>query len=323
MGIVAGLVVLAGLFVGWNLGANDGANAMGTAVGAKVRTLRQAVFLVAVFGFLGAVLLGDRVIKTIGKGIVPMEQLDSGLAMHIALAAMFAAGLWILLATYLKLPVSTTHATVGAVAGAGLAAHNVPILWNQFIDICLAWILTPLGSALIALLISKLLAVLFAGRSVGNGRWISFLLTLSGIYMAFAWGANDVANATGIMLGAGIISAKWAAALGGLAIALGVATWGYKVMETIGTRITHLVPLMAFVAELSAALNVFLYTMWGLPVSTTHSIVGAVFGVGLANGRAALNSRTIRDIVAAWASTPLISGAISFLLFYLFLPLFA
>lgn len=321
MGLVGGLVILSGLYVGWALGANDGANCMGTAVGARVRTLRQAVVLVGVFGFLGAVLLGDRVIKTIGKGIVPLDRIDPGLSLQIALAAMFAAGTWILVATYLRLPVSTTHSAVGAVAGAGLAAGSVPIYWNQFLDIFLAWVLTPLGSALLGLATYTALSWWFARFPLRSEKPISILLTLSGVYMAFSWGANDVANATGLLVGAGLLPARAAAALGGAAIAVGVAGWGYKVMETIGSRITHLLPVMAFAAELAAALNVHLYTSWGIPVSTTHSVVGAVFGVGLAHGKAALNRRTARDIVLAWAATPIAGGVLAYLLYHILAPL--
>lgn len=316
MGLLSALAVLSGLYVGWALGANDGANCMGTAVGARVRTLRQAVFLVSLFGFLGAITLGGRVIKTIGKGIVPLDRLEPQMAMHIALAAMFAAGTWLLLATYLGLPVSTTHASVGAVAGAGLATGATPIYWSKFADIFLAWILTPLGAAILGFATYGLLVGLLRLFPLRNDRPIAHLLTLSGIYMAFAWGANDVANATGPIVGAGILTPITAAALGGLAIAVGVFTWGYRVMETIGSRITHLVPLMAFSAELAAAINVHLYTAWGIPVSTTHAIVGAVFGVGLANGKAALNRRTARDIVLAWAATPLAGGILAFLFYF-------
>jgi PiT family inorganic phosphate transporter len=322
LGFVSVLVLVTGLFVGWSLGANDGANAMGTAVGARVRTLRQAVVIVAVFGFLGSILLGGKVIKTIGKGIVPLDLVDPNQALQIAVAAMLAGGLWITVATLLQMPVSTTHATVGAVAGAGVAAGNVVIYWSKFQDIFLAWILTPLGAGLIALLMAKLFHVIMRRFPIHNDRVYAYLLTLSGIYMAFTWGANDVANATGLIVGAGVLSPQMAAGLGGLAIAAGVSTMGYRVMETIGTRITHLVPAMAFIAELAAAVNVHLYTSLGIPVSTTHAIVGAVFGVGLANGRAALNARTARDIVMAWAATPLAAGFLAFIVYHVINPIF-
>lgn len=311
------LILVGGAFVAWNLGANDGANAMGTAVGARVRTVREAVLIVGVFGALGAITMGGNVIKTIGNGIVPLDELADGVALTIAVSALFSAGAWIALATYFGLPVSTTHSSVGAVAGAGLAAASVPVHWGVFGDIFVAWIATPLGSGVIAFVLYHVVRWLLNRWPVSNRVW-AWLLTLSGIYMAFSWGANDVANATGVIVGSGLLNAQWAAALGGIAIAIGVATWGYRVMETVGSGITALAPAMAFVAEVAGALNVHLYTILGIPVSTTHSIIGAIFGVGLVHGRSALNRKVARDIVLAWAGTPVAAGLIAFVLYYVF-----
>lgn len=322
MGLLGILIVFAGLFVGWSLGANDAANAMGTAVGARVRTIREAVFIVGVFSLLGAVLFGHRVIKTIGNGIVPLDDLVQHQATLISLSAMLAAGTWLVLATYFKLPVSTTHSAVGAVAGAGLAAGNVPIEWMKLVDIFLAWILTPVGSAILAYLLYQLLRFAVLQRFDVDDKVWGWPLTISGMYMAFAWGANDVANATGLVVGAGLMSPTAAAFLGGVAIVIGIATWGYRVMETVGTRITHLLAPMAFIAEAAAALNVHLYTVLGLPVSTTHSIVGAIFGVGLVFGKKAIDIRTLRDIVLAWAATPVSAGLAAMLLYWILSRIF-
>lgn len=316
------LIILAGLFVGWSLGANDAANAMGTAVGARVRTIREAVIIVGVFSLLGALLFGHRVIKTIGSGIVPLDQLATHQATLIALAAMVAAGTWLLLATYFKLPVSTTHSAVGAVAGAGLAAGNVPIEWSKLIDIFLAWILTPVGAAILAYVLYQALRLFVLQRFDVDDKVWSWPLTISGMYMAFAWGANDVANATGLIVGAGLMTAPVAALIGGIAIVIGISTWGYRVMETVGTRITHLLAPMAFIAEAAAALNVHLYTILGLPVSTTHSIVGAIFGVGLVYGKKAIDTRTLRDIVLAWAATPVAAGLAAMVMYWILVRIF-
>ncbi|MFS8582061.1 MAG: anion permease [Limnochordales bacterium] len=315
MDLLALLILLSGLLAGWTLGANDAANSMGTAVGARVRTIREAVIIVGVFSLAGALLYGHRVINTIGKGIVPLDQLDSDLSTVIALAAMLAAGGWLFAATYLKLPVSTTHSIVGAVAGAGLAAGNVPIVWAKLLDIVSAWVLTPVGGALVAYVLYQLLRLLVLKRFNPPDKVWVWPLTLSGMYMAFSWGANDVANATGLMVGVGIVSPFVAALIGGVAIVVGIGTWGYRVMETVGTRITNLLPAMAFIAEVGAALNVHLYTALGLPVSTTHSIVGAIFGVGLVHGRKGIDVRTVRDIVLAWAATPVAAGVVAFVVY--------
>ena len=131
--------------------------------------------------------------------------------------------------------------------------------------------------------------------------------------MAYSWGANDVANATGVIVGAGILSSKVSVIIGGMAIVLGIVTWGYKVIETIGSSITNLLPIMAFSAQLASAINVHLYTIFGIPVSTSHSIVGAIFGVGLVRGIRVVNTRIMKEIIICWLATPFISGLISFL----------
>lgn len=315
MTLLNALILLSGIFAGWTLGANDAANSMGTAVGAKVRSIREAVIIVGVFSLAGALLFGHSVIKTIGRGIVPLDQIDPHQSTIIALTAMLASGIWLFAATYLKLPVSTTHSIVGAVAGAGLAAGNVPIYWAQLVEIVMAWVLTPLGSAVLGYVLYQLLRIFVLKRfNLPDRIWV-WPLTLSGMYMAFSWGANDVANATGLMVGVGLVSPFQAAFLGGIAIVVGIATWGYRVMETVGTRITNLLPAMAFIAEVAAALNVHLYTILGLPVSTTHSVVGAIFGVGLVLGRRAVDVRTVRDIVLAWAATPAAAGVVALVLY--------
>lgn len=322
MGLLGVLIVIAGIFVGWSLGANDAANAMGTAVGAKVRTIREAVIIVGVFSLLGALIFGHRVIKTIGNGIVPMDSLDPELSVLLALTAMLGAGTWLLLATYFKLPVSTTHSAVGAVAGAGLAAGNVPVEWSKLAEIFMAWILTPVGAALLAYVSYQGLRFFVLQRYDVSDKVWAWPLTISAMYMAFTWGANDVANATGLIVGAGMMSAPVAALVGGVAIVLGISTWGYRVMETVGTRITHLLAPMAFIAEVAAALNVHLYTILGLPVSTTHSIVGAIFGVGLVFGKKAIDTRTLRDIVLAWAGTPVAAGVASVIIYWILARIF-
>jgi phosphate/sulfate permease len=140
------------------------------------------------------------------------------------------------------------------------------------------------------------------------------LIIISGCYVAFTWGANDVANATGVIVGAGVLGPKMSLILGGLAIVVGIMTWGYKVIETIGSSITNLLPIMAFSAQLASAINVHIYTLFGIPVSTSHSIVGAIFGVGLVRGVRVINLRIMREIIICWLATPFVSGLISFLI---------
>jgi inorganic phosphate transporter, PiT family len=310
--LLVSLVLIMGVAVGWSIGANDAANSLGTAVGSKVLTLRQAIILIVIFGFLGAYLQGAYVTKTIGKGIVPLDQLDRQVAIYIAVVASFAACAWVVLATYWKMPISTSHSIVGAVAGAGLAV-GAPVKWKMLLDIFICWIFTPLGAAIfgyIFFIILQNLFYRFVPRKLIKPI-VFFLIIASGCYVAFTWGANDVANATGVISGVGVLTPKMSVIFGGLAIVLGIMTWGYKVIETIGSEITRLLPIMALSAQLASAVNVHIYTVFGIPVSTSHSIVGAICGVGLVRGMRVLNFRIMKDMILCWLATPFISGVIS------------
>lgn len=308
------LTILMGLAVGWSIGANDAANSLGTAVGSKVLTLKQAIILIAVFGFLGAFLQGSYVTKTIGKGIVPLDILSKDTATYVALVASFGACVWVVLATYWKMPISTSHSIVGGVAGAGLAIH-APVKWKALLDIFICWIFTPLGAAILGYLFYRLFKNIFYAIIPRKyfRKIMSVLIIISGCYVAYTWGANDVANSVGVLVGANILSAHMSIILGGIAIVVGIMTWGYKVIETIGSEITQLLPIMAFAAQLASAINVHIYTLFGVPVSTSHSIVGAIFGVGLVRGVRVVNIRIMREIITCWLLTPFISGIITFL----------
>lgn len=308
------LVLLMGLAVGWSIGANDAANSLGTAVGSKVLTLRQAIILIVVFGFLGAYLQGAYVTKTIGKGIVPLDQLEKQVAMYVAVIASFAACVWVVLATYWKMPISTSHSIVGAVAGAGLAV-GAPVRWKMLLDIFVCWIFTPIGAAILGYIFFRMLQNLFY-RFLPR-KFIKpivfFLVIASGCYVAYTWGANDVANSVGVISGVGVLTQKASVIFGGLAIVIGIMTWGYKVIETVGSEITRLLPIMALSAQLASAVNVHLYTVFGIPVSTSHSIVGAICGVGLVRGIRVLNFRIMKDMIICWMATPFISGLIGYI----------
>ncbi len=307
------VILLLALYIGWNIGANDAANCVGADVGSGKMSLKEGIIITSVFSLLGAFLLGSHVTKTIGKGIVPLHKLDPSLALLVALAAIFAAALSITVATYKKLPVSTSHAIVGSVAGAGLAL-GAPVIWSKLTDIFLCWLLTPLSAGLLSYFLYFFAKRLFPKIVPAHWqeRFLRGLILLTSAYMAFIWGANDVANASGLLVGIGKIDFFPAAIICSAAIIIGICTWGYKVIETVGFRITHLAPLMTVVVEIAAAININLFTLFGIPVSTSHSIIGAVVGVSLIEGIKTVNKRIVRDIVIAWLATPLIAGLFAF-----------
>jgi len=390
--------IAAGIYMAWNIGANDVANAMAAPVGAKAITLRQAVLIAGILDFTGAAFIGCHVTNAIRKNIVDPSVLSDPHTVSLGLlAALLSAAFWVFFSTWRNLPVSTTHAVVGAMVGFGLIAGGPSVIrWAKVAGIVLSWVLspffasllaygifrfirnrilsqkdlfakalawspffvgitffiiilsfllkTPLGetlnlgtgtSALIALSISVVLGLLgrlAVGKTIlrrdeeGVERIFRKLQLMTACYVAFAHGANDVANAMGPLAGIYIIYTTHAVspevpvpffllALGGAGIAFGVITWGYRVIETVGVKITTLTNTRGFAVDFSTATSVLVASKLVMPVSTTHAAVGAVVGVGLAGGVAAVNFRVVWKICLYWVVTLPVSS-VSCIVFY-------
>jgi len=402
--IIAGVV---GFFMAWGIGANDVANAMGTSVGSKALTIKQAIFIAMVFEFAGAYLAGGEVTSTIRKGIIDAAFfVDSPeLLVFGMISALFAAATWLLIASILGWPVSTTHSIVGAIVGfAAVGVSPDAVEWGKVLGIVGSWIITPLISGIIAFIIFNSAQKLIFDTDkplVQAKRWVPLYMFLAGfvlalvtikkglkhlgldigstegfVYaiiaavivavigkifinrlkfdeaaektthyanvekvfailmivtacaMAFAHGSNDVANAIGplaavvsIVGNDGEIAAKsaiawWILPLGGFGIVAGLALFGHKVIATIGNGITHLTPSRGFAAELAAACTVVIASGTGLPISTTQTLVGAVLGVGMARGIAAINLTVVRNIVVSWVITLPVGAGLSIIFFW-------
>ncbi|HSS65982.1 MAG TPA: inorganic phosphate transporter [Gammaproteobacteria bacterium] len=398
-----------GLFMAWGIGANDVANAMGTSVGSGALTLRHAIIIAAMFEFAGAVLAGGQVTQTIRKGIVDASSLTATpeILVYGMLAALLAAGVWLLVASYFGWPVSTTHSIVGAIVGFALVGIGITaVQWVKIAAIVASWVISPLLAGAIAFalfvsiqrlifnaedpfrnarlyvpfyiflvgfviaLVTLLKGLKHVGLSVttaqsyaiavigglalmGIGWWrirairrepetvagfhfanvervFGVLMVVTACAMAFAHGSNDVANAigpvaavVGIVNSGGNVAQKsplpiWVLMVGAAGIVAGLVTYGHKVMATVGTRITDLTPSRGFAATLAAAATVVVASGTGLPISTTHTLVGAVLGVGMARGIAAINLRVVQAIFVSWIVT-LPAGALLAVVFYFLL----
>ncbi len=315
------LTIAVGIYMAWNIGANDAANSMATSYGSRALTLKQIIIIAGILEFLGAVLYGKKVTHTIAKGIVPIDSIPPELAVIGALSAILSAGIWITIATYYHLPVSTTHSAVGAMLGFGLASVSQKVIslneinWNVMYKITASWIISPLlGAAMAFLIFSGIRIILFEKFNIELVENVfKYLQVGTASYVAFAHGSNDVANATGAMAAAlgyvGVETPIWILVVGGLGIAIGIATWGYKVIETVGKRITELTPTRGFSAEFATATTVILASSLGMPISTTHTLVGSVIGVGFAGGLASVDFSVVRRIIASWLLTvPIAAG---------------
>ena len=330
------LVLVAGLYMAWNIGANDLANSMGTSVGTGALSLKQVVIIAGTLELVGALAFGDRVTTKIAKGIVPIEDIisvDPNIVIIGSLAAILAAGFWITFATFYHMPVSTTHAIVGAITGFGLVATMFvdtftidQIQWIVLGKIVISWITSPLIGALLAFIIFTIIRIFLLARvddPYKLEKKFGYLQILSACFVALAHGSNDVANAIGPLSAAlsaaniteyGVIPV-WVLAIGGIGIVIGLGTWGWKVIETVGSSITELTPTRGFSAEFATAMVVFAHSYSALPISTTHTLVGAVVGVGLAGGLAAVDLSVIKKIIVSWVITVPVAALTSGLIF--------
>ncbi len=401
--IILIIAVVVGLYSAINIGANDVANSMATSVASKALTIKKAVVVAGVFDMLGATLVGAHVANTIRKGLVdPLEFSDTPeLFVYGMLAAVLGSALWVNIATYFKLPVSTTHSIIGGVLGFGLVSVGAAgIHWNVVLLVVLSWIISPVFGGIIAFSIFSIIKKFVLSSETPIERTkrlgpyltgtVAFILSLSIIYkglknlhldldfleafvisfffgllgylagyfilkrykkkdgdpyaqveqmanplqvisacfQAFSHGANDVANAIGpvaaivAVLHIGKIEMSvgipfWILLMGGGGLAFGVYVWGYRVMDTVGHKITTITPTRGFSAEFGTATTVLICSRLGMPVSTTHVAIGNIIGVGLARGISAINLNVIKSIFSAWVISLPAAGVFSIGIYFL------
>ena len=335
--LIAIVALLAGFYVAWNIGANDSANCVGTAVGGRILSYRRAIAIVILFVLLGAVLEGWKNMKTVGEDIVigpdgtnPLSEIP-----RAAIAALLAAGIWVTTATTLRLPVSTSQSMVGAVIGAGLLLSyaqpdiGASVQFGTLGVIAISWLLNPMFAALLAFILLKTFTPPL--RRIKNivllNQVLMILIIVASASTAYALGANDIGTSTGVVYaffggdGPDFRLMLLIGLFGGVALAVGVVTYSRRVMHTVGTGITRLDALTAFAAQMGAAITVWSFVQFHIPVSTTQAIIGAVAGAGLVKGAAAVSGRKLGHIGIAWVLTPAVACVLSFLLGWLFLGL--
>jgi inorganic phosphate transporter, PiT family len=302
------LITVAGLYVGWNIGANDSGNCIGASVGAGLMRYRTAIILVSVFVVLGALLGGGGVIKTVGKGIV-----TDPLSAYAVLSALICGGIFVTIATFMKVPVSTSQSVVGGVAGVGLAA-DLAVDFSKIITIVECWILCPIMSCILSYVLYRgLRSWLRTMKSTRVAeRVLMWGVLVSASYAAYSLGANNLGNAIGPIVVLDVVDIVLLTVLGALSMAVGALTFGKGVAETVGKSITKLDLPGAFSAQVSAAFGLHFFSMIGIPVSTSQAIVGSVLGVGLVHGARTVSKRKLVEIVVGWVATPLVSGSVSF-----------
>lgn len=303
--LIIGVVI--SVYMAFNIAANDIGNSVGTAVGSGSLTMRRALILGALFEFIGAMYLGNNVIKTVGSGIISPDVLQTTGAFIITLAA----ALWITITLIKKIPISGSDAIISAVFGYGLVSVGLSNMNLNVLGLVLAsWVLSPLIGMAIGFGLYYLLknAFLIKVKDIAvKGRLeklFSYLQVLSSAFAALNVGAIDIAVATGVLYYAfGSSTSLDIKFIGALGIVLGILVAGGRITDTVGRRITDLIPSRGFSAQLSAASVVFIFATLGMPVSPTQTLVGTVIGVGLARGTRTIKIDVIKNIATTWIVT--------------------
>ena len=333
-----------GLFLGWSLGANDAANVFGTAVGTRMIRFKTAAIIASIFVVIGAVIGGAGATHTLGK-------LGAVNAIAGSFIVAFGAAFTVAWMTKLRLPVSTSQAIVGSIIGWNMFSGSITDT-NSLTKIVSTWVLCPVLAAAFAILL------FYAFRGVMDKMNVHLLkmdfytriaLVLVGAFGAYSLGANNIANVMGVFVPVvpfepisvygffTLNSAQILFFIGSLAIGLGIFTYSYKVMDTVGGGLLKLSPVAALIVVLSESLVLFLFSSEGLetwlishglpsiplvPVSSSQAVVGAIIGIGLAKGGRGIRFSVLGEIAAGWVSTPIAAGIITFISLFIFQNVF-
>lgn len=308
------LLILGAEFVnGWT----DSPNAIATVVGTRSLTPLQAVMMAALFNLLG-VLSGTKVAATIGKGIVDPSAID----LTTVAGAMLSIIVWSTFAAWFGIPTSESHALVAGLAGAGLATAGPGVLlWEGWRKVLLGLVFSSFLGVLGGLIIMTAIYWLFRravpARTRGTFRWLQ---VFSSAFMAFTHGSNDGQKFMGVFALALVLGGAlpefaiplWVILICAAVMALGTLTGGWRIIKTMGMKLTKLETHQGFAAELAAASTIELATRFGIPLSTTHTITSTIVGVGATRGGSAVNWGLTGRLVMAWVLTFPMCGAISY-----------
>lgn len=321
--ILVSVIIAAALIFDFINGFHDAANSIATVVSTRVLAPRFAVIWAAFFNFIAAFFFGTAVAKTIGGGMMHIEMVTQG----VILCGLVGAITWNLITWWFGLPTSSSHALIGGYAGAAMARAGPDVIivsgWYKTV----AYIfLSPLIGMALGLGLMVAVSWIFRRKSPHSvDRWFRRLQLLSAASFSFAHGTNDAQKTMGIIAGAlfkaGYLSSfriPWAVILAAhAAIGLGTLSGGWRIVKTMGQRITKLKPVGGFCAETAGAITIIGVTLLGIPVSTTHTITGAIVGVGSTQRWSAVRWGVATQIIWAWILTIPASAFVAWIAFHL------
>jgi PiT family inorganic phosphate transporter len=321
--VLIALIIVALAFDFLN-GLHDAANSIATIVSTRVLRPRTAVAWAAFFNFIAFLFFGVHVAQTVGVGIVAADVVDA----LVIFSALMAAISWNLITWWAGIPSSSSHALIGGLVGAGLAkAGSVAIVWTGLLKTASAIVLSPLTGFCLALLLILIVSWLFvrATPRAVDGTFRSLQFVSASLY-SLGHGGNDAQKTMGIIavllfsqghLGNEFYVPFWVVITCQAAMGLGTLFGGWRIVNTMGSKITRLSPMQGFCAETGGAITLFGATWLGIPVSTTHTITGAIVGVGAARRVSAVRWNVASSIVMAWVITLPVTGVMAALCYAL------
>jgi len=320
--IAIGAIIVALIFDFVN-GFNDSANAVATVIGTRVLKPIQAVALSAAANFVGPFVFGVAVATTIAKGIVSPDDIT----VYMIIGGLAGAITWSTACTIFGMPISNSHALIGGIMGAGIAGLGFEkLVYGGLTKILAGIVISPIGGIIIGLLITGLIITVFAKKRPDPvNRTFGRLQIISSAWFALTHGANDGQKTMGIIVlilfSAGMIPELdmplWVIFAAATAMSLGTFFGGYKVIKTLGLKITRLKPYQGFAAETGGGVMLAIFATLGIPASTTHAITGSIMGAGSARRKFAVRWKVGRQIVFAWLITIPGSAAIAILFTYI------
>jgi len=299
-------------------GMNDAANAIATIVSTRVLRPQYAVVWAAFFNFIAFLFFGLHVAETVGRGIVEADVVNS----HVIFGALAGAIVWQILTQRLGIPSSSSHALIGGLVGAGLAKAGIhAVVWSGVGKTVAAIFLSPGFGLLLALLFMLMVSWIFVRITpYGVDNIFRRVQFVSASLYALGHGGNDAQKTMGIIavllysqgsLGAKFYIPFWVVISCQVAMAAGTMAGGWRIVKTMGSKITRLTPIQGACAETAGSVMLFLATALGIPVSTTHTITGAIIGVGAAKKMSAVRWTVAKEIVTAWIITIPASGILA------------
>ncbi|MBN2334638.1 inorganic phosphate transporter [Candidatus Bathyarchaeota archaeon] len=300
----------AAFYVAWSIGAND--EAVAPLAGSGAMSLNLAVAVGGVSALLGAVFMGERVEKTLGRGL-----LLGSITETEALLILVAIATWLTAASILGWPVSTTRSSVGAIIGLGVAKWGLQgVRWGTIGTVAISWIASPfigfIGAALLYRVIRRLLRDRVKGLvdQMKLARRSALFLTFWVLITSFSRGANDIANATAILGSVDGLNPIFIRGFVATGMMLGLIIIGRKVIQSVGVDLVKLDPVSALASQIAVALTMFVGTYLGMPLSGTHILVGAVVGLGVSKG-VWVNVKGVKEITYMWVATFIGAAAIT------------